>query len=112
MSFFSDILWSTLQKKIVYPLHYFENFTASDSTINQLPTTGMTRFKLYICGLKHHVYVASRGPPGESGVTVKNIPSREIIPPVYFRVQKSVKNIPGVCFCIRQYVIGNTYNML
>ena len=28
-----------------------------------------------------------------AGVTVKNIPTHEIIPPVYFCVQKSVKNI-------------------
>ena len=45
-------------------------------------------------------------------VTVKNIPTREIIPPVYFRIRKSVKNILGVCFCIRQYVMSNTYDML
>ena len=37
--------------------------------------------------------------------------AREIIPPVYFRVRKLVKNIPGVCFRIRQYVMGNTYDM-
>ena len=48
----------------------------------------------------------------QAGVTVKNIPTREIIPPVYFRVRKSVKNILGVCFCVRQYVMGNTYDML
>ena len=47
-----------------------------------------------------------------AGVTVKNIPTREIIPPLYFRVRKSVKNIPGVCFHIRQYVMGNMYDML
>ena len=47
-----------------------------------------------------------------TGVTVKNIPTREIIPPVYFRVRKSVKNILGVCFCVRQYIMGNMYNML
>ena len=47
-----------------------------------------------------------------AGVTVKNIPTREIIPPVYFCVRKSVKNILRVCFRIRQYVMGNTYNML
>ena len=47
-----------------------------------------------------------------AGVTVKNIPTHKIIPLVYFRVQKSVKNILGVCFCIRQYVIGNMYDML
>ena len=33
-----------------------------------------------------------------TGVTVKNIPTREIIPPVYFRIRKSVKNIPGGMF--------------
>ena len=37
-------------------------------------------------------------------VTVKNIPTREIIPPVFFRGRKSVKNILGVCFYIRQYI--------
>ena len=47
-----------------------------------------------------------------ASVRVKNIPTRKIIPPVYFHVQKSVKNIPGVCFSIRQYVMGNTYDML
>ena len=46
------------------------------------------------------------------GVTVKNIPTREIIPPVYFCLQKSVKNILGVCFRVRQYIMGNTYDML
>ena len=45
------------------------------------------------------------------GVTVKNIPTHEIIPLVYFCIRKSVKNIPGVCFCIRQYVMGNTYDI-
>ena len=47
-----------------------------------------------------------------AGVTVKNIPTCEIIPPVYFCVRKSVKNILGVCLCIRQYIMGNTYDML
>ena len=47
--------------------------------------------------------------PAHAGVTVKNIPTREIILPVYFRVRKSVKNILGVCFRVRQNVIGNTY---
>ena len=49
---------------------------------------------------------------GLTSVTVKNIPTHEIIPPVYFCVQNSVKNIPGVCFCIRQYIMGNMYDML
>ena len=31
-------------------------------------------------------------------VTVKNIPTHEIIPPVYFRVRKSVKNMLGGMF--------------
>ena len=57
-------------------------------------------------------YAIHRLPLVLYGVTVKNIPTREIILPVYFRVRKSVKNISGVCFCIRQYVMGNTYNML
>ena len=47
-----------------------------------------------------------------AGVTVRNIPTREIIPPVYFRIQKSVKNILGVCFCIKQYIMGNTYDKI
>ena len=47
-----------------------------------------------------------------TGVTVKNIPTHEIIPPVYFCIQKSVKNIPGVCLRVRQYVMGNMYDIL
>ena len=46
------------------------------------------------------------------GVTVKNISTREIMAPVYFRIRKSVKNIPGVCFHVRKYVMGNMYDML
>ena len=63
--------------------------------------------------LKMYTKMKEFGPTGGScaGVTVKNIPTREIILPVYFCIQKSVKNIPGVCFCVRQYVIGNTYDM-
>ena len=49
---------------------------------------------------------------GLTGVTVKNIPTHEIIPPVYFHIRKSVKNILGVCFHIRQYIMGNMYDML
>ena len=34
-----------------------------------------------------------------TGVTVKNIPTHEIIPQVYFHIRYSVKNILGVYFC-------------
>ena len=47
-----------------------------------------------------------------AGVRVKKIPTRKIIPLVYFCIQKSVKNIPGVCVPVRQYIMGNTYDML
>ena len=61
-------------------------------------------FSLLVCQLARlHGNLEFRRKSADSRpVTVKNIPTREIIPPVYFRVRKSVKNIPGVCFCIRQ----------